>query len=109
MNIIEAIHNKDLFKPCFRNLGTWGAWVTLLKALFALPMDEKDLSLYRKCTGRKLPPERPFKEFWAIVGRRGGKSFISAVVATFLAFFTDYKKHLSPGERGVILVVVYIV
>jgi hypothetical protein len=105
MNIIEAIHNEQLFKNCFRDLSTWKAWLTLLKALFALPMNEEDLELYRRCTGRNKPPRKQFKELWAVVARRGGKSFISAIVAVFLALFVDYKKYLAPGERDVVLVI----
>lgn len=105
MNIIDAIHDKDLFLPCFRDLNTWESWLVLLKALFGLGMDEEDLSLYQSATGRQSPPEGECNELWAIVGRRGGKSFISAVTATYLALFCDYKKYLSPGERGVIQVI----
>jgi hypothetical protein len=105
MNIIEAITNAKMFKPCFRDLSTWSSWFVLLKALFCLPMDEADLALYRRCTGREKAPERPFKELWAIVGRRGGKSFIMSLVAVYRALFNDYKKYLSPGERGVIQVI----
>jgi hypothetical protein len=105
MDIISAIHNEHLFKKCFRDLSTWKAWLLLLKALFGLSMDERDFALYRRCTGRTEPPKKGFKELWAIVGRRGGKSFISAIVAVFLALFVDYKKYLAPGERGVVLVI----
>jgi hypothetical protein len=105
MNIIKAIHDKKMFKPCFRDLATWAAWIGLLKALFGLSMDETELALYRRCTGREKAPGRPFKELWAVIGRRGGKSFIMALVAVFKALFTDYAKHLSPGEVGVIQVI----
>lgn len=37
------------------------------------------------------------------MGRRGGKSFIAAIVAVFLAIFKDYSAFLSPGERGTIM------
>ena len=45
MNIIEAINNAKLFKPIFKDLKTWRSWLVLLKALFALQMDAKELSL----------------------------------------------------------------
>ena len=105
MDIIEAIYNEKLFKPVFKNLETWRSHLVLLKALFGLPMDDKDLALYQRCTGRKKPPKKGFKEFWGICGRRGGKSFIAAVVAVFLALFFKYEKHLSPGERGTIQII----
>jgi len=105
MNIIEAIHNEKLFRPIFRDLETWRSWIVLLKALFALPMDALEFELYQKCTGRQKLPEKEFKELWGICGRRGGKSFMAAVVAVYLALFFEYEKHLSPGERGTIQII----
>ena len=105
MNIIKAIHNPKLFKPVFRDLKTWESWLTLLKVFFGLKLSESDLSLFYESTGRKEPPKGEFKELWAIVGRRGGKSFISAVVAIYLALFFDYKKYLAPGELGAIQII----
>jgi len=105
MNIVEAIHSKKLFRSCFKDLQTWASWMVLLKALFALKMDKKELALYRASTGRERPPVTEFKELWAICGRRGGKSFMAALVAVFLALFYEYQKHLGPGELGVIQVI----
>jgi hypothetical protein len=68
-------------------------------------MDDKELNLYRECTSRDRPPEKAFRELWAIVGRRGGKSFIMSVIAVFLALFHDFTKYLAPGERGVIQII----
>jgi hypothetical protein len=39
-----------------------------------------------------------------VVGRRGGKSMVLALVAVFLAAFVDWAPFLSPGERGTIMV-----
>jgi hypothetical protein len=39
-----------------------------------------------------------------VVGRRGGKSLISALTAVYLACFRDYRDVLSPGETGVLMV-----
>jgi hypothetical protein len=105
MNIIKAIFNKKLFKPCFRDLDTWMAWFVVLKALFGLRMDKGELALFNLHTGRERPPNQPLKELWCIIGRRGGKSFIAALVAVFLALFHDYKQYLGPGEVGVVQIV----
>ena len=105
MNIISAIHSEKLFKSCFRDLKTWSSWICLLKALFALEMNKKEFSLYQECTGRKSAPVSECKESWIIVGRRGGKSFIAAIIALYLALFYDYQKFLGPGESGVIQIV----
>ena len=105
MDIVQAIKNEQLFRPVFRDLRSWSSWLTLLKALFGLRMDKGDKALFREATGRKKPPEKPIKELWAIVGRRGGKSFVCAICATYLALFYDFRKYLSPGERGTIQII----
>jgi hypothetical protein len=79
--------------------------MTLLKAFFGLGLSMDDLPLWKACTGRREPPRGAFKELWAIVGRRGGKSFMAAVVAVFLGLFFDFTKYLSPGEFGTIMIV----
>ena len=44
-------------------------------------------------------------EAWLVCRRRAGKSFTLALIATYLACFHDYRKHLARGERGTILVI----
>lgn len=103
MNIIEVL--LEMFRPFFRNLGTWAAWIVILKAIFALPMEPGELEVYRRHTGRQDPPSSPAREAWLVVGRRGGKSRIAALIAVFLACFRDYSDVLSPGERGTCMVI----
>lgn len=105
MDIIQAIFDKNLFFPLFKNLETWASWIVFLRALFGLPMSEDELALYRQCTGRQNPPDKPFGEAWAPTGRRSGKSFIAALVAVFLGCFRKYQQYLAPGERAHILIV----
>jgi hypothetical protein len=68
-------------------------------------MDKTSLELFKRCTGSLMKPTGPFRELWVIVGRRAGKSFMSAVMAVYQAIFFDYSKYLSVGERGVIQIV----
>lgn len=105
MNIIEAIEDQKLFGSLFKDQDTWVNWKIALKAVFGLPMNKKDLSVYRKYTDRSKPPKNQFKENFFIVGRRGGKSFISAVIACFLALFHDWRPFLAPGEKGWIMII----
>ena len=105
MDIVQAIKNRQLFSPVFRDLSSWQSWLVLLKALFGLSLGEDELILYQQCTGRKKAPQGAFRELWAIVGRRGGKSFIMSVIAVYLALFHDFKEFLAPGERGVIQII----
>jgi hypothetical protein len=84
---------------------TWSSWRAFLAALFALPMTKDQLALYCECTGRSTPPAAPFHEAWLTIGRRGGKSFVLAVIAVFLACFKDWRPYLGPGEVGTVMVV----
>ena len=39
-----------------------------------------------------------------MVGRRGGKSFVSALTAVYVGCFSSFKQYLTAGEKAVILV-----
>jgi hypothetical protein len=73
--------------------------------LFGLPLSPDDFELFRQCTARREVPEGGFTEAWLIVGRRGGKSMVLALIACFLAVFRDWRPYLSPGETGTIKVI----
>lgn len=106
-SIVDAIRHRDLFGslPAFKSLDTWTAWLAWLKSIFALPMmDESELRIYRQCTGRNEPPTTQPLEVYTIVGRRGGKSFVSALVAVYSACFQSYAQYLTAGEKAVILI-----
>jgi hypothetical protein len=105
LSILEAVEDPNLFAPWFPDAATWEAWRAFLAALFGLPMSSDQSLIYERCTGRTEPPQAPATEAWLCIGRRGGKSFILALVAVFLACFHNYRKHLAPGERGTVLVI----
>ena len=42
MNIVEAIKDDRFFRPVFKDLDTWKAWIVLLKALFAIEMTKEE-------------------------------------------------------------------
>jgi len=104
INIIEAIRDKNLFKPLFRDIETWHSWEVYLKALFGLPIEDRtDRKLLLDCTG--LKESRAARESFVICGRRSGKSFMSAIISVYMATFKDWSKFLSPGERGHIFII----
>jgi hypothetical protein len=105
-DIITAIKHPQLFGslPAFGSLATWSAWLVWLKAVFALPMNDADLLVYRQSTGREAAPRTEPSEAFTIVGRRGGKSFISALTAVFVACFRQYRRYLNAGEQAVVLI-----
>ena len=104
MNILDAIRDPKVFGQHFK-AESWTAWLVFLAALFVLPMTDEQLALYRKHTGRTAPPTFPFREGWLCIGRRGGKSFVLACVAVFLATFKDWRRYLGPGEFGTCMIV----
>ena len=104
MDIIRAMKDPKLFGPWFRHPTSWLPWMAFLAVLFHLPMDETQKATALACMGLEELPDRPFFEAWLVVGRRGGKSLILALIAVYLALFTDWTKRLVPGERGTVLV-----
>jgi hypothetical protein len=104
MNILTAIEDPKVFGPHFRG-STWRVWRVFLAALFGLPLTSEQLVLYQQHTGRTAPPTAPAGEAWLCIGRRGGKSFILAVIAVFLACFKDWRPFLGPGEIGTVMIV----
>ena len=106
MTILDAMHDPALFGPWFEDRTSWRAWEVFLAALFGLRLDgEEAAELYARHTGRTVGPNGPVREAWVIVGRRGGKSRIAALVALYLACFRAYRDLLAPGEVGTLPVI----
>jgi len=104
VTIIDTIRDAALFAPFFKG-DSWKPWMVALKAIFGLAMDDAETALFVQHTGREAPPSVQSREAWFIVGRRGGKSRIAALIAVFLACFRSYKDVLAPGERGVVMLI----
>ncbi len=104
-DIIAACEEPELFKPWFRNPSTWRGWFAFMSVLFGLPMDDEGWALFQQCTGREDRPAAGFKEAWLVVGRRGGKSIVLALIAVYISTFIDWSPYLSPGERGTVMVI----
>jgi len=104
MTILDAMHDPNLFGRWFAG-NTWARWKALLAALFGLPLSRTQLEAFKKHTGRNKPPKQAAREAWLVVGRRGGKSLISALVAVYLACFRDYSSILAPGEKATIMAI----
>lgn len=104
MNILQAMDDRALFASHFRK-DSWSAWRGFLAALFALPMSDTETQAFTHHTGRQTIPLLPFREATLICGRRGGKSRVLALIATFLAAFKDYAPHLSAGEVATVAII----
>lgn len=96
LTILDVMSHPDYFGPWFGD-SSWDAWRAFLAGVFGLPMTAQMAGLWQDCT-RRAAPTRPATEAWMVVGRRGGKSRIAALIAVYLACFRDYRPHLAPGE-----------
>ena len=96
--------------------GDWTAWRVFLTALFGLPLDDtlqhdilqhdtSQYGIFVRHTSRTIAPTSPAREAWMVVGRRGGKSRIAALIAVYLACYRDYSCHLAQGEYGTIPII----
>ncbi len=104
MTILEALDDEQLFGPWFQG-ESWARWRAFLAALFGLELEGAALAAYQQHTGRERPPAIAAREAYAIVGRRGGKGRMAALVAVYCACFRDYSGQLAPGERAVVMIV----
>lgn len=102
MKILDVLDDPDLLGPHFRG-ASWAAWRSFLATLFA-QLDEQTSPTFYAATGRQNLPAAPFNEAALIVGRRGGKSRILALIAVYLACFRSYDEYLAPGEVATIAV-----
>src|SRR6201987_1779115 len=98
LNIIEFVTRLKLLEPGGLTLGHR----TFLKALYGLELDDAEFDFYCRATGRKTYVAREHKEIAAIVGRRGGKTRLAALIAVYEAT-RDHK--LPRGERAFILII----
>lgn len=58
--------------------------------------------IFKGCTGRQTWPEVAAKIVALIVGRRGGKSYITAIIGIFLACCRSYRLKL--GTKGMVMI-----
>ncbi|MEL6566871.1 MAG: hypothetical protein AAFQ22_00530 [Pseudomonadota bacterium] len=103
MNIIQAMEDPNLFGSFFRG-PSWRPWRAVLKALFALEPEPDDLAAFERVAGGRGWPVQVPREAYFVCGRRGGKSYIVALIATYLACFHSYREYLKPGERGTVMI-----
>jgi hypothetical protein len=105
ISILEAMSDPNLFGQHFTNTASWKSWKAFLSALFGLPLNDEQFSLFKECTGRSGTGGTGFNEAWLVCGRRAGKSFILALVAVYLATLKNWKRYLGPGEVATIPII----
>lgn len=98
-----ALADPDLFGREFGG-ASWGSWRVLLIAMMGEALTDEERAIFRSLTGREREPLKRVEEFWAAIGRRGGKSRAIAVLVVYVALLVDHSANLVVGERGVVLV-----
>jgi hypothetical protein len=81
---------------------SWRAWRALLNAIVGEALTDGERVIFKALTGRDSEPLEPVEEFWAVIGRRGGKTRAMAILGAYIAACVDHREVLAPGERGVL-------
>jgi Terminase large subunit, T4likevirus-type, N-terminal len=81
---------------------TWQTWRITLRAAFGEALTDAEREVFKAIAGDRGLPLKRVRELWCIVGRRGGKSRVAAMLACFFACFVKHR--LAAGERGMVLV-----
>lgn len=105
-SLYRAMQDPRLFGKVFAAESFW-TWKTVAKLISGVPLTEvRELELFKQCTGRNRLPEGPVTRLYLIVGRRGGKDrFMSAVGVWTAALANDWRKVLSAGETGSVVLI----
>ena len=96
-----ALSDHDLFASVLHG-DSWDAWRILLIAIVGETLTPEERVVFESLTGRPQEPGEPVEEFWAIIGRRSGKTRAMAVLAAWIAALCDHSDLLAPGERAVL-------
>ena len=97
----EALQSPAYFGALLSG-DSWQAWRVLLIAIVGEALTDDERVIFKALTGRDSEPLEPVEEFWAIVGRRGGKTRSMSILAAYIAACCDHRDVLAPGERGVL-------
>jgi hypothetical protein len=100
--IDHVLADKRLLGAGLGPLATWQTWLIALKAAFGRPLTDEEREVFHTIAGERDLPKHRVRELWCVAGRRSGKSRMAAAIAIFLGLFQKHR--LSPGERGVVLV-----
>lgn len=96
-SILDVMTDPELLGSTFAG-PTWARWRVVLAGAFGLPLSNEDVAVFHLLAGRNKAGVKAARELWVIIGRRGGKSMIAALVAVYLTCFRAYR--LAPGETG---------
>jgi len=103
VTIRDAMTDPALFGNQFSG-ESWQAWTALICAFYALPLNREERRIFEAITRRATTPAEACEELWLVVGRRGGKSNVAALLAVYEAVFNDHRQKLAPGEVATVMV-----
>ncbi len=83
---------------------SWAAWRALLAGFFGLPLSDSEANIFHELTGR-ISLQTALDELWLVIGRRGGKSIISALLAVIVAVTFEARGRLSAGGVATVMVI----
>jgi hypothetical protein len=101
IRVTDAMSSKKLLGPFFAG-PSWATWRSVLKATFAEPMTDDEVSTFWSVAERE-PPKKRVDEAVYIVGRGGGKDSVASLIATCIAVNFDPRGKLRPGEVATIM------
>jgi hypothetical protein len=99
MPMRAALTDADVFGQLVAG-ESWSAWRVLLIAAMGESLTDEERITFLELTGRPFEAGLRAEEFWAIVGRRGGKTRAIAILAAYIASLCDFSDVLAPGERA---------
>ena len=101
-NIIDLMTDKHLLGEHYQG-DTWENWKALLTGFYGLKLEQDYLNRFNSLTSRKQAKYKAFNELWLVIGRRGAKSRMAALIAVYEAVFVNHKDKLSAGEVATVM------
>jgi hypothetical protein len=101
--IIDAMTDAEIGFGRWFDGDSWGAWETILKAAYCLPMTPQELVTFGKLAGGRSPPRKRVKSLYVVGGRRGGKDSVASLLAVYAATIEEaHLGRLRPGEKALV-------
>ncbi|MDA9612725.1 terminase large subunit, partial [Paracoccaceae bacterium] len=98
--ITQLMTDENVFGKEFTG-DSWNSWKALLSGFYGETCTDPEM--FFALTQRE--PESLYNELWLVIGRRGGKSNMAALIAVYEAFLRDHRDQLARGEVATVMVV----
>jgi len=106
VTILEALNTPELLgSSLIGDPASWDAWRGFLAAFFGLPLLESQLALVSRVHGPRNAACDAIPDCLFDLWRGAGKSFVLALVATYLACFRDWSTKLAPGGKPIVMLI----